>query len=204
MPESTRDRTRMTPAVRSIMVDHLNIACVLNCLRLIADHAGDGKAPPDYSMLFFALSYIERFADTIHYPKEERFLFETMLRSRPDFTPVFAWLHREHMDGQAKLTRVRNALTACYKGDASIWPLFRQESDEYIVMQFEHMMREESEILPLAFDVLTLEDWRTLNDAFHHEGPLFCRWRQREFENLFAFIMDGCYGRAPAGGDISS
>ena len=203
MPESTPDRTRMTPAVRSIMVDHLNIACVLNCLRLMVDHAGDGKVPPDYSMLFFALSYMERFADTIHHPKEERFLFETIARRRPDIARVFDWLHREHIDGQAKLARVRNALSACHKGDASVWPLFRQESDEYIAMQFEHMMREESEILPLALDVLTLEDWRTLNHAFHHEDPLFGRQRQREFENLFAFIMDGCYGHAPAGGDIS-
>ena len=194
MPQDMLDRTRITPAVRSILVDHLNIACVLNGLRLAISRVDEQAERPDFSLLFFALSYMERFSDAVHHPKEERFLFEALAKRRPDVGPAFEWLRQDHREGLVKLSRVRSALAACHKGDATIWALFRGEAEEYMAAQFAHMAREERELLPLALESLTRDDWLSLNQAFHHEDPLFGRARQREFDNLFAFIMNGCYG----------
>lgn len=60
----------------------------------------------------------------------------------------------------------------------------------YVAFERAHMRCEEQEILPLALEVLTREDWQEIAAAFlSNQHPLLNPTRQRQFDKLFGTIL---------------
>jgi hemerythrin-like domain-containing protein len=181
----------MPPALRTIRAEHLNLACMLTCLHHLVAGLERKEVEPSFDILFSMLVYLEGFPDTLHHPKEERFLFTALRERRADAAELIDQLCEEHRRVAALLREFRHALEA-YHRDPSARERFVRAADDYLDAECAHMEREERDMFPLALECLEDNDWRSLNAAFRSNADtLFGAARERQFENLFEFIMEG-------------
>ncbi|WP_193369546.1 CBS domain-containing protein [Pelagibius marinus] len=178
------------PEVLNILhEEHRRIGCVLVCLRHLAQSLGKMEHEVDSGLLSAILDYMDAFPDTIHHPKEERFLFSALRRRRPGESEVIDQLVKEHETGKLLLTGLRATLPDLARDPASR-ERFRQAVKHYVEFEGAHMRQEERVFMPLAARYLTDADWRQIAAAFRRDSdPLFGRERRAEFEKLYRHIL---------------
>ena len=178
----------MTDAVFIIGHEHANLATVLGHLRrVVTEIAEDGRAP-DFALLDAIVDYVAGFPEVMHHPKEEHYLFPSLIRRKPDMALVLEMVHNEHVRGKEMLAHLRERLNA-YRDDPAQFDSFRQAALDYAEFERRHMAREDQELLPLALKILHAEDWEPINAAFlSNADPLFGESRRREFDALFLEI----------------
>ena len=120
---------------------------------------------PDHRLLGAMFGYIERFPERLHHPKEDDYLFARLRVRRPEAAPLLDGLHREHEIGRERFADLK-ALYERYVADASTLPAFTEAVERYSHFHWKHMRREEEEVLPLAAQALTGEDWAAIDAAF--------------------------------------
>ena len=186
----------MSDAIQVLWSEHANIDIVLGILRKRVTDVAEGTWESDFELFLAVLDYMEAFPETFHHPKEEEHLFKALRRRRPEAAPILDKLHEEHADSLDLLANLRHALMA-YRGDHSAFPRFQDAVQDYIEHQREHMRQEEDEILPLAQQALTDQDWDEINTAFaQNDDPLLGSRRERQFDGLLAQIV-GLRSRSP-------
>lgn len=155
----------MAKALDIIRNEHRSIAFVLDNLRRLARDGG--RFPRVSSRVFGAMvNYLETFADRVHHPKEDQYLFATLRRHGAQPEALIAGLEREHADGEQAL-QVLNQSYARYEaaGDQGL-PAFAQAVEEFAQSYFEHMRKEEEQLFPLAEQLFTPGDWAAIDRAF--------------------------------------
>lgn len=179
----------MTEAVQVILAEHDSIGSVLACLRHTVAEIEKARSAPDFRLLRSILDYLETFPEIFHHSKEEEHLFKALRHRRPEAAPLLDRLREEHILGLEGVIDCRTALRA-YQRDPGRFAPFKQEVDRYVEFEMEHMQREEREVLPLAMQALTPEDWRSIDAAFaRNDDPLFGARRRAEFEALYDRIL---------------
>ena len=176
----------MPLAYRVIRSEHFELNLVLACLQQLTQ---DESRQPDFDILYLILDYIEGFPETFHHPKEEAYLFEAVRRRKPEAGPLIDRLCDEHAQGVELMTELRESLAA-YVNDPGAGGRFNEAAMRYVALERAHMQCEEQEILPLALEVLTKEDWQEIAAAFlSNQHPLLNPTRQRQFDKLFGMIL---------------
>ena len=178
----------MTHTVNIIRLEHARIERVLSCLAHFVEIIERDIGKPEREVLFSIVDYLEGFVETFHHPKEEDHLFKALHRRNPDSATLIDLLYDEHAEGIELLTELRAALVA-YKREATGDGRLIKAAKSYIKLELDHMHREEQQLLPLALEALTDEDWREIDVAFaRNEDPLFGARRKRQFDALYAQI----------------
>lgn len=178
----------MVEAIRTIQREHGNIDTVLSLLRRRAEEAADGGAI-DADLFTAIIDYMKSFPGGIHHPKEERHIFAALERRDPATAPLLALLREEHEMGRALLAGLEEVLAFCCR-DHSARGRFRDSVNAYVEFERRHMAREERDLLPLAAEALTAEDWREIDAAFaRNDDPLFGAEARKPFERLLAEIV---------------
>jgi branched-chain amino acid transport system ATP-binding protein len=99
--------------------------------------------------------------------------------------PLLDGLHREHEIGRERFADLK-ALYERYVADASTLPAFTEAVERYSHFHWKHMRREEEEVLPLAAQALTGEDWAVIDAAFaSNSDPIVGVTARKEFRELF-------------------
>lgn len=169
-----------------IRSEHFELSLVLACLQQLAQ---DASPRPDFNVLYLILDYIEGFPETFHHPKEEAHLFEAVRRRKPDAGPLIDRLCDEHAEGIELMTELRESLDAFARNPVA-GDRFHEAAMRYVAFERAHMKCEEQEVLPLALEVLTNEDWQEIATAFlSNQHPLLNPARQRQFDELFGTIL---------------
>ncbi|MGH6718415.1 MAG: hemerythrin domain-containing protein [Alphaproteobacteria bacterium] len=180
----------MTRALRTIKLEHGNLFSVLHCLRHLALDPGARARPLESATLRAILAYVEEFPDAFHHPKEEQHLFRALRQRRPTLAPTLDRLEQQHAEATQALRRLHATLDAAV-ADASARPGFEAAVREYVDSQRAHMLVEERDVLPVATEALTDEDWRTIDAAFDdNDDPVFGQRRRRRYEDMFRRIVD--------------
>ena len=180
----------VTTAVQTIRMEHFNIASVLTCLAHSLREIEAGRWQPDHRLLAAVVEYLERYPEVYHHPKEEDYLFAAMRRRRPELNKKLDMVREEHIKGARMLAELSEAQVA-YSADESTFGRFKAVAEEYLYFERRHMQREERELLPLALQILTEEDWREINAAFaSNDDPLFGSQRRQEFKDLVDRILE--------------
>ncbi len=177
-------------ALRKILDEHRSISAVLAGLRELARTAMDARVSPEFPVFNSMIHYIDTFPERLHHPKEEEFLFKPLLAKTPEAAALVSALSAEHEEG-ARL--IRDLQRALIEFEIS-WPAhaaqFRDAVERYADFHWDHMGREERELLPLAERYLQEEDWRRLAEAFGaNEDPLE-HGREEDFDKLFTRIVN--------------
>ena len=176
-------------ALNIIRSEHRNLGAILYTLEHLAGEIRAGKAP-DFKLLHGMLTYIDRFLNTFHHPKEEAHLMPALAKRLPSAEDRLNKIHAEHHQGEKLFNRMLKALSALeFTGDLE-YARFDQAVTEYVKFEFAHAKNEEEKILPLAEQHLTAEDWESIDLAFNdNQDPLFGDQPAEEFQHLYTAIV---------------
>ena len=176
-------------SIAIIQDEHRSITAVIEGLRRVLVDVSAGRKAPDFDLLFAMLRYIEAFPERLHHPKEDDFLFARLKVRRPAAAPLLDRLHAEHEQGRIKFAELKAALEL-YQKDASTFRSFRERVERYSHFHWLHMRQEEDQVLPLAAEALTAEDWVAIDAAFaSNTDPVVGAAATREFRALFRHIV---------------
>lgn len=174
-----------------IRSEHHRYAAVLHCLRGLIREIEKGRMEPDFTLFRSMFDYVEGFLERYHHPKEDQYLFKALRRRCAKAAEVLDRLERDHKHGNRELATLRESLAAYAREGAGSFDRFRAAALAFSDLQGRHAMTEESQVLPLAEEHLTDDDWATINAAFaDHDDPLFGDKAKAEFSKLFSKIVE--------------
>jgi len=180
----------MQRALTIIKDEHRAMAAVLRGFQYLVQQIRNGQAKPDFKLMKSMLDYIEAFPDKLHHPKEDEYLYRILRERTDEVTATLDLLEHEHQQEPTWLNALRETLEN-YEQDASGFDAFSEEVERYVASHFSHMNKEEDVIMPVAEQVLTAEDWTSIDAAFRsNEDPIVGAGTQREFRELFRRIVN--------------
>ena len=181
-------------AISIIKSEHKNLIAVLYSLEKLIEELDRGKQA-DFAIFHGLLTYLDRFLDRYHHPKENHYLFPRLLERAPDTEQIVKDLGRQHSEGEKLFVEMLKALSAYeFIGEAE-FPKFRDAVLKYTEFERNHADLEEKEILPRAREALEASDWEEIDAAFEeNEDPLFgSKWNSE-----FSELLDHLVNRLPA------
>lgn len=180
------------PKVLNIIRDeHRSIAAVLHGMQYLIEQIRTRNTHVDSRVFRAMLYYLDTFAERVHHPKEELYLFETLRRRGTGGEDLLAELGKEHFGGEQAVRRLEQSLTRYEEGGESEFPAFAREVSAFAEAYWAHMRKEEEQVFPLAEARLTAEDWAAMDREFEgNRDPLAAERETRDFQKLFTRIVD--------------
>lgn len=175
-------------AVRTIRDEHRSISAVLHGLRHLAKQMVDAPVRPDFAVFHAMIRYIDEFPERLHHPKEEQFLFARLIQRFPGAEPLALELRNEHVIGAQLIRDLENELVYFEENAPAGAPTFRTAVEAYADFHWQHMRKEEEQILPLAEMHLAAEDWEAIAAGFEDNRDPIAGVPQKEYEQLFSRI----------------
>lgn len=152
--------------------------------------AQDSAVRPDFRALRSMIRYIDEYPERLHHPKEDEHLFARLLARAPEAKALIDELQAEHEQGARLVRELERALVFLEDG----WPAgvreFQQAADAYAEFHWQHMRKEEQQVLPLAEKKLSAEDWKAIDAAFAANRDPVEGVRERDMEALFTRIVN--------------
>jgi hemerythrin-like domain-containing protein len=156
----------MHKALSIIHDEHRSLSAVLSGLKSLAQLALDPEVCPDFAVFRAMVHYIDTFPERVHHPKEDQFLFARLAERDPDSGQLIDALKAEHVAGARLIRDLESALLEFEQR----WPRgaaqFAAKVTFYAQFHWNHMRREESQLLPRAERFLHPEDWQAIEAAF--------------------------------------
>lgn len=171
-------------ALRIITEEHQNLWRIATTLDVVADEvaAGQHVDPAFFASVF---DYIEHFMDACHHAKEDAHLFPALRQRSPEAAAVLDRLQAEHRNGPEVLKSLREQLAASIAGGQAAQD-FLAALRIYTQSLKAHIRTEEKDAMPLARQVLTAEDWISIDQAFRdNDDPLFGERARAEYRQLY-------------------
>lgn len=181
-------------AISIIKSEHKNLGAVLYSLEKLIEEIDSGKHP-DFPIFHGLFTYIDRFLDRYHHPKENHHLFPKLLERAPETEALVRELGQQHSEGEILFVEMLKTLSAYeFSGEAE-YPRFRDSVLRYAEFERRHAKMEEDEVLTRAREVLLAEDWEQIDAAFEqNEDPLF----GKKWDNEFSELLNKLINRLPA------
>jgi hemerythrin-like domain-containing protein len=178
-------------ALRVIQDEHDLLQSVIHgMLHLVRDIAKGGAAP-DLKVFRAMLFYIREYPEKVHHPKEDHYLFARLRARTNQLDATIAELEVQHAKGDALIGALEHALAGYELVGAPAFKTFSDMVENYAAFYTSHMRLEEDEILPVAAQVLTPDDWKIINDAFSANiNPLAGAEHKQELQKLFSLIVN--------------
>ena len=181
-------------AISIIKSEHKNLGAVLYSLEKLVEEIESGKQP-DFPIFHGLLTYIDRFLDRYHHPKEDNYLFPAILERAPQSESLIHRLNQQHTGGEILFNAMLRALSAYEFSGTEEFPHFRDCVLEYCEFERNHAILEEKEVLPLAEKVLEPGDWEAINTVFgENTDPMF----GADWDNDFSKLFENIVSRLPA------
>jgi hemerythrin-like domain-containing protein len=176
-------------AIQKIRDEHRSISAVLHALKQLAHDAQDRRVKPGFEAFRAMIRYIDEYPEQLHHPKEDQYLFPPLVARVPETKRLVDSLRREHEEGAHLVRELERALV--FFEDA--WPAgaaeFLRTVDGYAEFHWQHMRKEEQEVLPLAEKHFTGSDWQAINEAFDANQDPIAGVREKDFQDLFSRIV---------------
>lgn len=178
-------------AIRIIRDEHRSLAAVLHGMLYLVRQIREGGAKPNFELFGAMIYYIDAFPERFHHPKENNYLFRVLRIRHPDAAPLLDRLEVEHWDGAHKIRTLEQTLTRYQHGGAAEFPKFATAVEAYAAFHWQHMRTEEDQVLPLAQEHLSANDWAAVDTAFlEHVDPMLGAEAGDEYEALFRRIVN--------------
>lgn len=174
----------MASVTEHITAEHRDIARVLKLLESIAYGPIDERREEDLAAMYDIVHYLRVYADALHHPYEEHYVFGPLRSAAPEHAVLLDALRDEHERAEAFTQRLSEALSEFAQGHSDE-DVLRFAVRNYLAFQFDHMRREEEEVLPLLTGALDEETRRSAERAFAaNSDPLFGSNIKAGFETL--------------------
>lgn len=180
----------MKDAISILKSEHRSISAVLHGLKELARMAQDAKVRPRFQVLRSMLRYMDEYPERLHHPKENDHIFSRLVAREPSARLLVEELQAEHEEGAHLIRELERSLLFFEEG----WPAggreFQQAVDAFADFHWQHMRKEELELLPIAERVLTAADWRAIERAFSTNLDPIAELQERDYERLFSRIAN--------------
>jgi hemerythrin-like domain-containing protein len=180
----------MKKAIGIIYDEHRSLSAVLSGLKSLAQMARDGSLRPDFKVFRAMIYYIDAFPERMHHPKEDTHLFARLLQRDPGSRELIDSLQEEHIRG-ARLVRDLEQALLEYE---QTWPggadKFGAAVEVYAKFNWDHMRREEHDLIPRAEKALTAQDWEAIATAFAANNDPIAELREKDFNSLYQRILN--------------
>ena len=178
-------------AISRIKAEHRALACILGALRALVTRYREPDSKPDLELFDSMLRYIENVPDRLHHPREDQVLFPALALRTNSGKALVQALECDHAQGERMLGELRHAFQAFCDASANALNGLATAVDEFAEFYWYHMRREENELLPLAEEYLTAEDWQRVDSAFgNNTDPLFSATVTDEYRQLYRRITE--------------
>jgi hemerythrin-like domain-containing protein len=176
-------------AIMKIQQEHRSLSAVLHALKHLARDAQDRSVKPDFAVFRAMLHYIDQFPEQLHHPKEDEYLFPPILARVPKAQPLIDSLRAEHRQGEKLIRELERALVLFEDSWPKGAPEFLKAVDAYAEFHWQHMRKEEEQVLPLAERSLSERDWQAIDWAFDANNDPIAGVKERDFLALFSRIV---------------
>jgi hemerythrin-like domain-containing protein len=180
----------MHATLKIIRDEHRSISAVLHGLKQLARAAAEPGVRPEFDVFHAMIYYIDQYPERLHHPKEDRYLFARLALRAPQAAALVEQLRAEHAQGARLIRSLEQALVGFEVGWSGGLEKFRAAIDDYAEFHWNHMRKEEQELLPLAERHLTAEDWRVVDEAFAGNADPISDLREKDFDKLFTRIVN--------------
>ena len=177
--------------IRIIREEHAALSAMLrSILLLLAQHRRQGTLP-DFAALRAMLFYVDEFPEKRHHRKETELLFPKLRARTPLSRDVLDHLDGDHASGERSIRDLEHALLGFEMIGEPRRQAFEEATERYVSFYLAHMAMEEQQILPLAEQVLTDDDWADLDEAFSaNRDPLTGHEPEADYRALFTRIVN--------------
>jgi hemerythrin-like domain-containing protein len=177
------------PALQVIRDEHSAVSAVLRSMLQMMERGPDEQPERFFDVLRAMLFYIDEFPERRHHPKESDLLFPKIARVAPQLMEVIERLERDHVSGESRVRELQHLLLAWELLGDSRRVVFQEAARKYVEFYLTHMRTEETELLPVAQQLLTEQDWEQLNAAFQNSDPLVTGDHDPVYDRLFTRIV---------------
>jgi hemerythrin-like domain-containing protein len=177
--------------LRNLRDEHLALTALLRTLLLLIAQAHAAGSLPDFGALRALLFYIDEFPEKRHHRKESALLFPKLRARTPLARALLDRLDEEHARGEHRVRELQRDLNAFEFLGEPQRAHFEAAAQGYVDFYLTHMALEERDILPLAAQVLTPEDWDELDEACARDtDPLVAGGADAPWDALFHRIVE--------------
>ena len=181
----------MAKVITIIRDEHRSIAAILHGMQYLVNEIREYGSKVDLRVFWAMLYYLDTFSERMHHPKEDRYLFQALKERTGEGTEVIAELEREHASGRQALKELEQCLARFQEGGMREFPGFAEGVDKFVSGYWDHMRKEEEQVLPLAEKALSPEDWKKIDRAFEeNRDPLAADRETKDFQKLFSRIVN--------------
>jgi hemerythrin-like domain-containing protein len=180
----------MSGPLPQLYSEHRSLAAVLGAMSALVREVRERGKRVDPKAFRAILYYLDVFLEREHHQKEESVLFPRIRWRTHDADAILDELTREHQSGEHAIRDLEQAFIRYEeRGDAEFAP-FADAVDRYVQRYFEHIRKEEREVMPLAQRVLSAQDWADIEAAFaSHRDPLEGLAPEITHDKLFSRIV---------------
>ena len=181
----------MPRALGIIRDEHRTIAAILHGMEYLVREVRLHRKKVDPKVFHAMLYYLDTFAQRVHHPKEDQYLFGPMKHRSEEAARLIAKLEEEHAAGDEALRRLAQAMIRYEEGGEKEFAGFEREVGNFVEGYRAHMRREEEQLFPLALGLLTPLDWVMVDAAMEeHTDPLAAAREEKNFDTLFNRIVN--------------
>lgn len=194
----------MQQALSVVREEHRALGAVLDALYHICRDLKERQQRPDFVLLWAMLTYISRFPERVHHPKEDAFLFRLLRLRDPHCGALIERLEAQHREGALAIEGLLQLLADFQENTADGPGDFCAAVERFCEFQWKHMRLEEEEVFSAAEKHLTEADWQSIETAFAaNDDPLLNVESRKDFDELFRKIVNLApppYGLGPSEG----
>ncbi|GAB6054082.1 hypothetical protein JCM17960_29020 [Magnetospira thiophila] len=176
-------------ALQAIKSEHLSFHTVTHLFGELVRDLRAGRLSFDEELYRLILDYMENFLGVYHHPKEEECLFTPLRQKAPGIGERLDLLIRQHRQEETLRHQLNEAVGKVKSGNEKDLLWFCDLADSHLNLGRVHTRLEETEILPLAMETLTPEDWAAIDRAFDdRESPVYGEAQKERYRALLKRI----------------
>lgn len=157
----------MQPLALTIIQDeHRALATMLRAIPALLSRHRERDELPDFGVLRAMLFYVDEFPERLHHPKESELLFPKLRARVPTVRETLNQLDEDHRRGERAIRELEHSLLAFEVMGQARRANFERMATHFVEGYLRHMDIEERQILPLALQMLSADDWVDLGEAF--------------------------------------
>ncbi len=170
--------------------EHRNLARFLYCFKYQLRGFEDPNQETNINLILDMLDYINTIPERYHHPAED-VMFKRMLTKDFDKKDLVQSIIDDHANLESITVNLKNDFNAIAMDIAVPMDRLKQKVEEYLDAQLEHLDIEESEIYPLAEELLDETDWQELDTQIEQigEDPLFDQTKA-EYEQMYREVVN--------------
>ena len=191
MSDATSPSPAANRAIELIKKEHRALARLLGAMQALVARYRDTGVERNFDLFGAMLNYVENVPDRLHHPKEDQVLFPALLSNCASSAKLVSELERDHARGELMITALRGAFQAFSYGTPNGLNQLATTVDDFAEFYWEHMRKEEEQLLPLARAHLSADDWACVESAFgNNKDPLFGAELAGEYRRLYQSIVE--------------